>query len=157
MEQMNRGLDRKSYEKIYGAMTRVKAYGSVALLGASIAMCVAEPIFLGFIAFPVFMGIIAPGGMKDLKREFSKEGNFLRDAFASIGKDILGLGRLFGRKMKAADVVASAAAEQASDLASKTSRPDFLRGTDNAPAPIADNTVSHANTNTAAPARKNAA
>src|SRR6218665_585567 len=99
MEQMNhRGVDRKSYEKIYGAMTRVKAYGSVALLGASIAMWVVEPIFLGFVAFPVFMGIIAPGGMKDLKREFSKEGNFLRDAFTSIGKDIRGLGRLFGRK-----------------------------------------------------------
>ena len=157
MEQMNnqRGLDRKSYERIYGEMTRVKAYGSVALLCASVAMCVVEPIFLGFVAFPVFMGIIAPGGMKDLKREFSKEGNFLRDAFASIGKDIRGLGRFWNRKQTVAAV--QQPAQEASDLASKTSRPDFVRGADVSPAPIADNTVAPANSNAASPARKNVA
>lgn len=157
MEQMNAPrMAKKSYERIYGKMTRAKAYGSVALAAVSVVMCVVEPIFLGFVAFPVFMGIIAPGGMTDLKREFSKEGNFLRDAVTFIGKDIRNIGQIFGRKKPVAPVLTEFV-QEASVLSSKTSRNDFLRGADANVAPIADNTAAPANSNTAAPARKNVA
>lgn len=157
MEQMNAPRTaKKSYERIYGKMTRAKAYGSVALAGVTAVMCVVEPILLGFVAFPLFMGIIAPNGMRDLKREFSKEGNFMRDAIGFIGKDIRNIGVLFGRKKTVAPVLTEFV-EEACTLSSKTSRPDFLRGADATPAPIADNTVAPANNNAAAPARKNVA
>lgn len=135
MDQMNQPVSAiKSYEKIYGKMNRAKAYGSVSLLAACTVMCVVEPIFLGFIAFPLFMGVIAPDGMRDLKREFSKEGNLLRDAFGVIAKDVrTGIRNLFGAARKAGVAEAAAVSqpvEQAGVLAAKSSRADFERGQD---------------------------
>ncbi len=127
----------KDYEKIYGIMTRAKAYGATALLAGAALMCVVEPIFLGFVVVPVLFATIAPNGLRELKKEFSKEGFFLRDAARSIGRDVRGLAGFFGIKSKVqpspSPQTPAAEVEGAGSLSVKTSRPDFLRGSEEMP------------------------
>lgn len=127
MEQNVKTQPAKPYEKIYGSMTRLKAYGSVFMLGASAAMCVVEPIFLGFVVFPLIIAAVVPQGFSELKREFSKEAVFLRDAMQSIRRDMRLLFR-FGKTVDAKAAVVAAPVEEASALAGKSSRADFGRG-----------------------------
>lgn len=127
MEQNVKSTAVKPYEKIYGSMTRLKAYGAMFMLGASAVMCVVEPIFLGFVAFPLIIAAIAPQGFSELKREFSKEAVFLRDALQSIRRDMRQLFR-FGKTVDVEAAAVAAPVEEASALAGKSSRADFGRG-----------------------------
>jgi len=148
-----------AYEKLYGKMNRLKAYGSVVLSAACAAMCVVEPIFLGFIGFPLLIAAVAPHGMRDLKKEFSKETDFMADAFVCIGRDMRRLGRVFG--MKAPKVRTGEAimpVEGRSGLADKSSRSDFGRGMEPHPVTESGNAPgTPANANAPAAPRKNAA
>ncbi|HRI75996.1 MAG: hypothetical protein H3C49_01505 [Alphaproteobacteria bacterium] len=134
-------IPAKDYEKIYGAMTRAKAYGTVAFVAVAAVMCVIEPIFLGFIAVPVVFAAIAPNGLRELKKEFSKEGFFLRDALAGIGGDVaMGICRVFGLKPQGGNTVFTQQTTRM--LADKI---EFLHAGDDMPADIAVGTPANAN------------